>query len=140
MNAEIKYEIVTSAPVEAIVDLYKAGGWWHENQESRAAIEPMIRGSFCFMVARAEGGQIVGMGRAISDGASDAYIQDVVVLVPYRGQGIGRKLILRIVEYCLSHKIGWIGLMAEPETHAFYEGIGFSQLEGYRPMLYRIRG
>jgi aralkylamine N-acetyltransferase len=140
MNAGIEYEKVTSAPVEAIVDLYRAGGWWHENQESRDAIEPMIRGSFCFMIARAESGQIIGMGRAISDGASDAYIQDVVVLAPYRRQGIGRKLILRVVEYCLNHKIRWIGLLAEPGTHAFYEEIGFSQLEGYKPMLYRIRG
>ena len=140
MGAGIKYEVVTSAPIEAIVDLYKAGGWWHENQESRDAIEPMIRGSFCFMVARTEDGQIVGMGRALSDGASDAYIQDVVVLAPYRGQGIGRKLILRVVEHCLRHKIRWIGLLAEPGTHAFYEAIGFSRLEGYAPMLYRIRG
>ena len=140
MNAGIEYEKVTSAPIEAIVDLYKAGGWWHENQESRDAIEPMIRGSFCFMIARAGNGQIIGMGRAISDGASDAYIQDVVVLAPYRRHGIGRKLISRIVEYCLNHKIRWIGLLAEPGTHAFYEEIGFSQLEGYKPMLYRIRG
>jgi GNAT superfamily N-acetyltransferase len=80
------------------------------------------------------------MGRALSDGASDAYIQDVVVLAPYRGQGIGRKLILRVVEHCLRHKIRWIGLLAEPGTHAFYEAIGFSRLEGYVPMLYRIRG
>lgn len=140
MSAEIEYEIVTSAPVEAIVDLYKAGGWWRENQESRDVIAPMIRGSFCFMVARTESGQIVGMGRAISDGASDAYIQDVVVLAPYRGQGIGRKLILRLIEYCMIHKIRWIGLLAEPGTHAFYEEIGFSELEGFKPMLYRIRG
>jgi aralkylamine N-acetyltransferase len=140
MSAWIEYEIVKSAPVEAIVELYKAGGWWHENQESRIAIEPMIRGSFCFMIARTENGQIVAMGRAISDGASDAYIQDVVVLAAYRGQGIGRKLISRIVEYCLSCRIRWIGLLAEPGTHAFYEEIGFGQLEGYRPMLFRIRG
>jgi aralkylamine N-acetyltransferase len=140
MGAWIEYEIVTSAPIEAIVNLYKAGGWWRENQESRDAIEPMIRGSFCFMIAREENGQIVAMGRAISDGASDAYIQDVVVLPPYRGQGVGRELMRRIVDCCLSHKIRWIGLLAEPGTHAFYEDIGFSQLEGYRPMLYRIRG
>jgi ribosomal protein S18 acetylase RimI-like enzyme len=140
MNAKIEYEVVKAAPVEAIADLYKAGGWWQESQRSRSIIEPMIRGSFCFMIARAPSGQIVGMARAISDGASDAYIQDVVVLVPYRGQGIGRRLILNVVEYCIERKIGWIGLVAEPGTHAFYESIGFSRLEDYRPMLYSIRG
>jgi aralkylamine N-acetyltransferase len=140
MNAEIEYEVVKAAPVEEIVNLYKAGGWWKESWGSRSVIEPMIRGSFCFMVARASNGRIVGMARAISDGASDAYIQDVAVLVPYRGQGIGRKLILQVVDYCLDHKIGWIGLVAEPGTDAFYERIGFNRLEGYRPMLYGVRG
>jgi aralkylamine N-acetyltransferase len=140
MNAEIEYEVVKTAPVEEIVNLYKAGGWWNESPGSRSVIEPMIRGSFCFMVARASNGRIVGMARAISDGASDAYIQDVAVLIPFRGQGIGRKLILRVVDYCLDHKIGWIGLVAEPGTDAFYERMGFNRLEGYRPMLYGIRG
>src|SRR5208283_4222128 len=75
---DIVYENVTSAPTEAIVDLYRAGGWWQEQPAWRAAIPQMVRGSFCFLLARAPDGRIVGMGRVISDGASDGYIQDVV--------------------------------------------------------------
>jgi len=62
------------------VDLYRAGGWWQEEPAWRAAIPQMIRGSLCFLLAREPGGRVVGMGRVISDGASDGYIQDVVVL------------------------------------------------------------
>ncbi len=80
------------------------------------------------------------MGRIISDGASDAYIQDVVVLPSYRRQGVGRELVRRLTEYCLEHQIGWIGLVAEPGTLAFYEDLGYRPLEGYQPMLYAERG
>lgn len=140
MTAEIEYQVVTSAPIKEIVKLYKAGGWWHESTANRRRIEPMMRGSFCFMVARNPDGKIVAMGRVISDGASDAYIQDVVVLPAHRRQGIGRELIRRLTRYCVERNIGWIGLVAEPGTRAFYESLGYRVQEGYRPMLYGKRG
>jgi ribosomal protein S18 acetylase RimI-like enzyme len=139
MSAVLEYDITTSAPVEEIVELYKAGGWWHESPLARSRIEPMMRGSFCFMVARA-GGKIVAMGRVISDGASDAYIQDIVVLPAFRRQGIGAELIRRLTRYCVEHRIEWIGLIAEPGTLAFYEKLGYGELVGFRPMLYGKRG
>lgn len=133
---EVEYEIVTSAPSEAIVELYQSAGWWRESPEARAVIPSMIRGSLCFIVARALDGRIIGMGRVISDGCSDAYIQDVTVLPSYRGLGIGGELIRRLVGFCVDRKITWIGLVAEPGTQSFYEGLGFGPLAGYQPMLY----
>jgi len=140
MATEVEYQVVTAAPVEQIIALYKAGGWWQETPANRSRIEPMIRGSFCFMVARASNGNIVAMGRVISDGASDAYIQDVVVLPPYRRRGVGRELIRRLTQFCVEHEIDWIGIVAEPGTLAFYESLGYGALEGYQPMLYGKRG
>ncbi len=133
---EIQYEMVTSAPVEAIVDLYRAGGWWKENPRSRAIIADMVRGSFCFMIARDENGRVVGMARTISDGVSDAYIQDVVVLKEMRHLGIGRELISRLTRFCIEKEIEWVGLVAEPGTQKFYESLGFKELEGYRAMIH----
>jgi ribosomal protein S18 acetylase RimI-like enzyme len=133
---EVEYEAVTSAPTEAIVELYQSAGWWRESPEARAVIPDMIRGSLCFMVARALDGRIVGMGRVISDGCSDAYIQDVTVLPSHRSLGIGRELIRRLVQFCVDRKISWIGLVAEPGTQGFYEELGFEPLAGYQAMLY----
>lgn len=132
----IEYEAVKAAPVEEIVALYKSAGWWQENPESRDVIPAMIRGSFCFMVARSLEGKIVGMARVLSDGHSDAYIQDVVVLNSFRGRGIGRELVRRLTNFCVDRKIGWIGLVAEPGTHGIYEALGYRPLAGYQPMLY----
>lgn len=135
----ISYEIVEKAPVEAIVELYRAGGWWHEDPAARAVIPAMVRNSFCFLLAREPGGRAVGMGRVISDGVSDAYIQDVVVERALRGRGIGREIVRRLVDRCREAGIDWIGLVAEPGTEAFYEPLGFATMEGHRPMLHRGR-
>ncbi|MBM4321411.1 MAG: hypothetical protein FJ125_16090, partial [Deltaproteobacteria bacterium] len=70
--AEILYERVTGVPdeqeqiVEQIVELYRAAGWWKEDPAWRAGLGALIRGSFCFLVARDVAvNRIVGMGRTI---------------------------------------------------------------------------
>ena len=78
------------------------------------------------------------MGRIISDGFSDAYIQDVVVLPKYQKKGIGGKLIKFLIEYCLSKGILWIGLIAEPNQDKFYSNLGFKTMVNYVPMKYNI--
>jgi spermidine synthase len=139
MREAVDYEAVTSAPVEEIVELYRTAGWWQESPGAREAIPSMIRGSLCFMVARSLEGRIVGMARVISDGFSDAYIQDVVVQKNYRGRGVGSELVRRLTQFCVARKISWIGLVAEPGTQGLYEELGYGPLVGYQPMLYGKR-
>jgi ribosomal protein S18 acetylase RimI-like enzyme len=136
---DVEYEAVGTAPIEEIVALYESAGWWQESPEARAVIPSMIRGSLCFMVARSLEGRIIGMARVISDGFSDAYIQDVTVLKDYRGRGIGRELVRRLTRFCVDRKIAWIGLVAEPGTQKIYEELGYGPLAGYQPMLYGKR-
>jgi ribosomal protein S18 acetylase RimI-like enzyme len=136
---DVEYEAVGTAPIEEIVALYESAGWWQESPEARAVIPSMIRGSHCFMVARSLEGRIIGMARVISDGFSDAYIQDVTVLKDYRGRGLGRELVRRLTRFCVDRKIAWIGLVAEPGTQKIYEELGYGPLAGYQPMLYGKR-
>ncbi|HPS76907.1 MAG TPA: GNAT family N-acetyltransferase [Thermoanaerobaculaceae bacterium] len=134
--SDIVYVAVTSAPVDAIVELYEAGGWWREGPAWRAVIPAMVRGSFCFLVAREPGGRIVGMGRVISDGVSDAYIQDVVVRAEMRGRGVGREIVRRLTAHCIAAGISWIGLVAEPGTQGFYQTLGYRAQAGFELMLH----
>ena len=76
------------------------------------------------------------MGRALSDLASDAYIQDVVVLKPYRGKGIGKKIIQVLIKRLREKGVDWIGLIAEPGTAPFYEKLGFKPMAGHVPLKY----
>ena len=136
---DIEYEAISVAPLDEIVELYKSADWWQESPQARDVIPAMIRGSLCFMVARSLDGRIIAMGRVISDGYSDAYIQDVVVLKAFRGQGIGRELIRRLTQFCVDRNISWIGLIAEPGTQSVYEELGYGPLIDYQPMLYGKR-
>lgn len=131
----IRFEFVKALPTDAVIDLYKAGGWWKETGKSGAEIPAMIKGSFCFLAAFHEE-KLIGMGRVISDGISDGYIQDVVVNKEYRNQGIGKELVRRLTEYCSEKKLAWIALWAEPGTAEFYESIGFRTLD-FTPMLFQ---
>lgn len=131
---EIK--IVDSWPEDEIVNLYRAGGWWKDCYD-KSKLKDLIKGSFVFMVVvEKETGKTLGMGRVLSDGVSDAYIQDLVVLNSYRGRGIGKELVKKLVEYCRSKGICWIGLIAEPDQDGFYSRIGFKQMKNYVPMKY----
>jgi spermidine synthase len=129
---QVTIDIIKAIDSAGIVRLYRDAGWWKE-EYSPAFIPALISNSFCFVVAR-HGGEVVGMGRAISDGVSDAYIQDVVVLKKYRGQGIGKKIILAIVAFLKKEEIDWIGLIGAPGTGRFYEQAGFRVMKDFVPM------
>lgn len=126
----------TPNQIDEIVALYKAEKWWEKVPDDETAIRQIISGSHCFVIATLEN-KIIGMGRSISDGASDAYIQDVTVKQTERGKKIGSKIINRIVERLNADGIFWIGLIAEKNSSSFYEKIGFFQMPNSAPMLKR---
>src|SRR5687768_8596205 len=127
------YQIVRAWPTDDVVALYESAGWWHESAAARAGVAPMIAGSFAFLVVT-EAGRTIAMGRAIADGASDGYIQDVVVLPEHRGRGIGAEIVTRLTRHCVENGLVWIGLVAEPGTTSFYERLGYRVLKDYVPM------
>ena len=134
----LEIRIVDSWPIDEIVELYKAGGWWKETY-NKSGIPALIVGSFLFGVAvDSQTEKAIGMGRVLSDGVSDAYIQDFVILPKYRRCGIGKKLIQTLVHQCLSLGIQWIGLIAEPGSEFFYTDSGFRPMERHTPMRFHM--
>jgi ribosomal protein S18 acetylase RimI-like enzyme len=77
------------------------------------------------------------MGRVLSDGVSDAYIQDLVILPEYRGSGIGESLVRFLLEYCTSRDITWVGVIAEPGSASFYQKLGLKPMKSYTPLVYQ---
>ncbi|NYT07273.1 MAG: GNAT family N-acetyltransferase, partial [Methanomicrobiales archaeon] len=113
------------------------GGWWLDEHDP-ARIPELVRGSFAFAVATAgDSGPPVGMGRVISDGIADAYIQDLVVIPGYRGKGVGRMIVRALLRFCFSRNVTWIALIAEPGTEDFYTGIGFVRMKDHIPLRFR---
>ena len=132
----ILVSIVKSWDSAEIVFLYKTGGWWKDTYDP-AEIPRLITGSFAFAVAADSNGHAIGMGRAISDGVSDAYIQDLVILPEYRGKGIGTRILSVLIKHCKQAGLSWIGLIAEPDSDEFYVPHGFERMPGHIPMIYR---
>ena len=119
---------------DRIIALYRQAGWWKDSSDNPELVRRIVKGSHCFVVVFFQE-RIIGMGRAISDGASDAYIQDVVVDTSYRGQKIGSGIIQTLVNQLHADGLKWIGLIAENNSQPFYENLGFAQMKDAAPML-----
>ncbi len=116
-----------------IIELYRQAGWW-ERDDDEALVGAIVAGSHCFLLAIDEG-RIVGMGRAISDRASDAYIQDVTVRLSHRHSGIGSRIIEIITGRLRQDGVKWVGLIAEKDSAPFYLALGFAEMPASTPML-----
>ncbi|MDJ0763187.1 MAG: GNAT family N-acetyltransferase [Myxococcota bacterium] len=120
--------------ISQISALYQDTGWWEEAPHHPDRVRQLITGSHCF-VAAMEGETVVAMGRAISDRVGDAYIQDVTVATPWRGQGIAKKIIRSLIARLRSDGIDWIGLIAESGSRGLYEPLGFVEMPNAAPLV-----
>ncbi|WP_312447009.1 GNAT family N-acetyltransferase [Lacrimispora sp.] len=66
--------------------------------------------------------RIVGVGRALSDGVSQAAIYNIALDEEYQGYGIGRKLIQLLLDQVRGQNVI---LYTHPRTVALYEKMGF---------------
>jgi len=121
--------------LRAIVALYRQAGWWPDQErEDYVRLARLVAQSHCFAVAMA-GEEMVGMGRAISDGVSDAYVQDVTVASDWRRLGVGKRIVCSILERLQGDGLTWIGLIAEKGSAPLYRQLGFEKMTDAHPML-----
>lgn len=132
-TAPIEIRIIETAPRRDMEALYRDADWWDDAFEQNPdALDLVVRNSALFVGAFSEK-KLIGMGRALSDLASDAYIQDVVVLKSHRGKGIGRMIIKKLISGLKEQGVDWIGLVGQPGTRKFYETLGFRELKDHIP-------
>lgn len=125
----------SSDQIRQITAIYRLAGWWAEDiPDDPSHVRQIIAGSHCFIVATEEN-KIIGMGRAISDKAGDAYIQDLTVMDSYRRKGVGTEILKRLVARLEDDSIKWIALIAERNSHDFYTSYGFKIMPDSTPML-----
>lgn len=121
------------AALKGIITIYRAHGWWKPSDKP-ALLEKIIKGSHCFAVAE-RGGRVIGIGRAISDGVSDAYIQDMAVLETERGSGAGGAILKALMERLRRDGVNWVGLIAQDNSEYFYRKGGFRTVKKAHPMI-----
>ncbi len=133
---EIDVILEKECQISDIRELFKTGDWediWTDDD-----LKLMVKSSFAFVVAKERNGHLVGMGRLISDGVSDAYLQDIVVLREFQNKGIGSRIVKKLLTICHENKITWIGIIAGPEKEFFYRRFGFAKMGGYTAMRYEL--
>lgn len=113
----------------ARLDVARVHGWLTTSYWTpgiaRAVVEKAIAGSHC--LGAYDGGEQVGFARAITDHATFAWIADVWVDAPVRGQGLGR----RMVQWFLDHP-DLVGIrrvaLGTADAHGVYADLGFHPL------------
>jgi len=132
-----KYILVERVPdVEEYQKLRAKVGWGSKNSEaSRIALNNSLF-SVCVMLEN----NIIGFGRVIGDGGVYLYIQDVIVLPEFQGQGIGKCIMDAVMDYLNTHTFPgtFVGLMAAKEASGFYEQFGFVKRPPEGPGMFKI--
>ncbi|OGR21117.1 MAG: GNAT family N-acetyltransferase [Desulfobacula sp. RIFOXYA12_FULL_46_16] len=134
---QVTVKPIISALPEDLKDLYTDAAWWDPSYDRDPGFLNHLAKESAVFVGAFYKKKMIGMGRALSDLVSDAYIQDVTVLKEYRGKGIGKIIIRTLVEELRKKGVDWIGLVAEPGTSAFYKELGFDVLKDHIPLKYK---
>jgi GNAT superfamily N-acetyltransferase len=117
----IEYRETNDIDLEQLERLTRTAGW----DRGRDTLARQIEGAR-WVVSAWDGPRLVGFARAISDGVTNAYVSTVVVDPELRGRGIGRQLIVRLMQD--REHVAFV-LHARPAVQDFYIKCGFSPAE-----------
>lgn len=117
-----------------VAALYRDAGWIGE-EDSTDFIPEVLKNSFC-VVGAFHRGRMIGMMRALSDGVSDAYLLDMVVLTEFRGHGIAAQILDCIVTHLKGLGIDWIVCTSVPGVEKLYLRRG-ETMEKHTPIRFR---
>lgn len=109
-----------------ILQLYKSVGWTAYTDHPE-----VLRKGFensMLTLAAYEGEQLLGIIRAIGDGYTVVFVQDILVFPEYQRKGIGSALLQAILDKY--NHVRQIELATDntPKTIAFYKSMGFREL------------
>lgn len=120
----MEFREVEPADYEAVREFLSEVGW-RGRVADEGRFRKMMEGADR-AVAAFESGRVVGFARALCDGVSNGYISMVAVAEEFRGRGVGRELVGRLVGDDKS--ITWV-LRAGRGSRGFWEKVGFRASE-----------
>ncbi len=112
-----------STSTKAIADLRRSVGW---NGMEECYKNPLMNSYF--HIACYDGVTLVGYVDSVSNGVTDAYIQDLTVHPDYQGKGIGTELMKRMIAKLKENKIYMISVLYDEKLVPFYNRFGFFQM------------
>ena len=117
--------------VKELADLRESIGWNRMENEYK---NPLLTSYYHIAVYEKE--VLIGYIDCVSNGVTDAYIQDLMVHPDYQRRGIGTELMTIMINYLKQKHIYMISVLFEESLKPFYEKFGFfnmlcGQMETY---------
>ena len=110
-----------------VLELYDQVGWAAYTKEPER-LKAGLEGSLLTLAAY-DGGRLMGLIRAVGDGQTIVYIQDIAVAPSHQRKGMGTALVKAMLARFGS--VRQMVLMTDdtPRTNAFYTSLGFRPME-----------
>ena len=117
--------------VKELADLRESVGWNRMENEYK---NPLLTSYYHIAVYEKE--VLIGYIDCVSNGVTDAYIQDLMVHPDYQRRGVGTELMTIMINYLKQKHIYMISVVFEENLKPFYEKFGFfsmlcGQIETY---------
>lgn len=116
-----QYNEIVSA--KDLSDLRESVGWNRMEDEYN---NPLM--TSYYHIAVYEDDKMVGYIDSVSNGVTDAYIQDLMVHPDYQGKGLGTELMNQMIAYLKENRIYIISVVFEESLKPFYDRFGFSSM------------
>jgi GNAT superfamily N-acetyltransferase len=105
--------------VDVVSNLLSRSYW--EHKRPREVVEKLIQNSLCFSLFR--NGEQIGFGRVVTDYTVFSWLSDLIITEDYRGMGLGRWLMSRIVNH--PGIVGTQFVLQTRSAYDLYEKFGF---------------
>ena len=111
---------------DEILRLYSEVGWTAYT-ENMAALEEGYKTSLLVLAAY-EGDELLGIIRAVGDGCTIVFVQDILVFPGHQRRGVGTALLKAVLDRYPDVRQVELVTDNTPKTVAFYKSLGFSEL------------
>jgi GNAT superfamily N-acetyltransferase len=129
------FEIIERMPIVEEYQRLRQSVGWHTLAPEQIAVG--LKHSL-FSVTALHQNQAIGCGRIVGDSQIYFYIHDVIVMPPFQGQGLGRLIMDKLMNYInLAAPAGaFIGLKASaPRLEQFYGHYGLKRQPDEKPFM-----
>ncbi len=117
------YRMNDNVSAKAIADLRQSVGW---NRMENVYKNPTLT-SYAH-IAVYDDSRLIGYIDSVSNGVTDAYIQDLMIHPDYQKQGIGTELMNRMISFLKAQNIFMISVIYENSLSSFYKRFGFFEM------------
>lgn len=106
---------------EEIQKLFQQSYW--AGKRSVETWRRAIENSLCYAMLDRQTGALIGFARVVTDGSTMYYLCDVLIDESYRGHGLGKRLVERVVGD--ERLAGCNGLLKTRDAQGLYKQYGF---------------